>query len=109
MADEPGALVLKPLQSHRPTIMGRNHMVASGHYLATMAGMRLLEAGGNAIDAGVAAGICINVLQPDMTNFGGVAPIIIYLAERNEVVTISGLGRDRKSTRLNSSHLVISY
>src|SRR6266516_8011902 len=93
MPNDSDDLVLQPLQSHRPTIMGRNQMVASGHYLATMAGTRLLEAGGNAVDAGVAGGICINVLQPDMTNFGGVAPIIIYLADRNEVVTISGLGR----------------
>ena len=44
--------------------------------------MRILQQGGNAIDAGVAAGICINVIQPDLTNFGGVAPMIIYLAER---------------------------
>src|SRR6059036_3950245 len=93
MPNDPDDLVLKPLRSHRATIMGRNQMVASGHYLDSMAGFRLLEAGGNAVDAGVAAGICINVLQPDMTNFGGVAPIIIYLAERKEVVTISGLGR----------------
>jgi len=83
----------KPPKTHRPTIMGQSQMVASGHYLASMAGSRMLDAGGNAIDAGVAAGICINVLQPDMTNFGGVAPIIMYLAERNEVLTISGLGR----------------
>ena len=55
--------------------MGTNHMVAAGHYLAAEAGYRILEQGGNAIDAGVAAGIAINVLLPESTNFGGVAPL----------------------------------
>ena len=79
--------------SYRPPVMGFNHMVASGHYLATNAGSRVFEQGGNAIDAGVAAGLAINVVQPDSTSFGGVAPIIIYSARRGEVLTISGLGR----------------
>jgi gamma-glutamyltranspeptidase/glutathione hydrolase len=65
-----------------------------------MAGMRILESGGNVVDAGVATGLCINVLQPDLTNIGGVAPIILYLSRAKEVVTISGLGRwSRKATR----------
>ncbi len=81
------------IESMRPTYMGTTHMVAAGHYLAAEAGYRILEQGGNAIDAGVAAGIAINVLLPESTNFGGVAPIIIYLAESDSVVTISGLGR----------------
>jgi gamma-glutamyltranspeptidase/glutathione hydrolase len=67
-------------------------MISSGHYLATMAGLRMLELGGNAIDAGVAAGLAINVVQTDMTSLGGVAPIMVYLAETREVLTISGLG-----------------
>ncbi|PLZ02051.1 gamma-glutamyltransferase [Burkholderia sp. WAC0059] len=74
-------------------IASSKYSVATGHYLASEAGMRILRKGGNAIDAGVAAGICINVTQPDLTNLGGVAPIIIYLAKTQEVVTISGLGR----------------
>ena len=79
--------------SYRPTIMGTHAMVASGHYLATQAGARILARGGNAIDAGVAAGLCLTVLHIDMVNLAGVAPIIVYLAEEDRVVTISGLGR----------------
>jgi gamma-glutamyltranspeptidase/glutathione hydrolase len=79
--------------AYRPTIMGTNGMVASGHYLATLAGERVLARGGNAIDAGVAAGLCLTVLHIDMVNFAGVAPIIVYLAEEDRVLTISGLGR----------------
>jgi gamma-glutamyltranspeptidase/glutathione hydrolase len=67
-------------------------MVSAGHYLAAAAGYRILEAGGNAIDAGVATGLCINVTQPDLTNVGGVAPIILYRAQTRTVETISGLG-----------------
>lgn len=65
----------------------------TGHPLATLAAMRILDSGGNAVDAGVAAGLAISVLQPDVVQMGGVAPIILYRAETREVTTISGLGR----------------
>ena len=81
------------LETYRPPIMGMTHMVSAGHYLAAAAGYRILEEGGNAIDAGVASGIAINVTLPNATNFGGVAPIAIYHAASDSVVTISGLGR----------------
>jgi gamma-glutamyltranspeptidase/glutathione hydrolase len=80
------------MQAHRPTIMGTRHMVAACQYLAAEAGFRILEAGGNAIDAGVAGGIALGVVQPEYVNFAGVAPIIIYSADADRVVTIPGLG-----------------
>src|SRR5580704_1297704 len=78
--------------SHRPTIAVTQHAIAAGHYLASTAGFDILQAGGNAIDAGVAAGIALGVLQSDLVNVAGVAPIMIYLADKREVVTIAGLG-----------------
>ncbi|MEE8045434.1 MAG: gamma-glutamyltransferase family protein [Dehalococcoidia bacterium] len=81
------------IPSFRPTLMGGTHAVSTGHYLATAAGYRILEQGGNAIDAGVAAGISLNVVLPTMTSFGGVAPILIYSARQESVSSISGLGR----------------
>ena len=80
------------MKAHRPTIMGTRHMVAACQYLAAEAGFRVLEAGGNAIDAGVAAGIALGVVQPEYVNFAGVAPIIIYSAKENRIITIAGLG-----------------
>ena len=77
--------------SHRPTIHGTRHAVSAGHYLAAAAGFTILEAGGNAIDAGCAAGIALGVLQPDLVNVAGVAPIIIRLAD-GTVESIAGLG-----------------
>ena len=41
--------------SFRPTLVGRKQAVSSGHYLATLAAMRVLDRGGNAVDAGVTA------------------------------------------------------
>jgi gamma-glutamyltranspeptidase / glutathione hydrolase len=78
--------------AHRPAIAVTRHAIAAGHYLATTAGFDILQAGGNAIDAGVAAGIVLGVVQSDLVNVAGVAPIMIYLAEKGEVVTIAGLG-----------------
>ena len=80
------------MKAHRPTIMGTRYMVAACQYLAAEAGFRILETGGNAIDAGVAAGIALAVVQPEYVNFAGVAPIIIYSAADNRVFTIPGLG-----------------
>jgi gamma-glutamyltranspeptidase/glutathione hydrolase len=54
--------------------------------------MRILESGGNAIDAGVAAGICLNVLLPEMCGFGGIAPIMVYLADEDRVISLNGVG-----------------
>ena len=81
------------LRTYRPLISGRTHMAAAGHYLATAAAYRILEQGGNATDAGVAAGIALNVTLPQYTSFGGVAPIMIHDAARGETATIAGLGR----------------
>ncbi len=90
----------KGVLSYRFPARGSNHMVVAGHYLAAAAGLRILDQGGNAIDAGVASRIAVKVTMPHWTSFAGVAPIIIYLADKDEVVTISGLGRWPKSATL---------
>ncbi|MGH8666568.1 MAG: gamma-glutamyltransferase family protein [Burkholderiales bacterium] len=78
--------------SWRPTLAGRECAVASGHYLATLAAQRVLDAGGNAIDAGVTAAMALAVLQPDIVSFAGVAPTLIYLENEARVVSLAGLG-----------------
>src|SRR5947209_16156521 len=87
------------MKAHRPTIMGTRHMASATQYLAAEAGFKILEAGGNAIDAGVATGIALSVVQPEYVNFAGVAPIIIYSATEDRVVTIPGLGPWPKAIR----------
>lgn len=83
---------VRKMENKRMTIMGTRHVVAAGHYLAAHAAFEILEAGGNAIDAGVAAGLAIGVLQTEKVNIGGVAPQIIYTARDRKVRSIDGLG-----------------
>ncbi|MBT6095096.1 MAG: gamma-glutamyltransferase family protein [Rhodospirillaceae bacterium] len=77
---------------YRPDIIGSQYAVSAGHYLAAETGYEILKAGGNAIDAGVAAGLAIGVLQSDIVNIAGVAPTMIWLAEEQKLVNIDGLG-----------------
>jgi gamma-glutamyltranspeptidase/glutathione hydrolase len=67
-------------------------MAAAGHYAAAHAAFLVLEAGGNAVDAGVAGGLVLGVTQSDIVNFAGVAPIMIRMAQTGRVLTIDGLG-----------------
>ncbi len=87
-----GATVASSYTAGRAVIAARRHCVSTGHYLATQAAFQILEAGGNAIDAGVAASLVLGVVHSDQVNIAGVAPMIIWLADRNEMVTIDGLG-----------------
>ena len=80
------------MDGFRPLIRGQRHMVASGHYLATQAAFQILEAGGNAVDAGVAGGIALGVVHSQYVNVAGVAPIVVYLANERRVEVICGLG-----------------
>lgn len=79
-------------KTQRPEAMGTRHMVVSGHPYASQAGLQILEAGGNAVDAGVAVGLCINVLESEMTGFGGVAPALLRMADDGEVKAFVGVG-----------------
>jgi len=76
----------------RPVIMGTHGMVTSGHYLASRIGLHILEEGGNAVDAGVAMGFALAVLEPYIYGIGGEVPILIYLANEKRVVSLSGQG-----------------
>ena len=79
------------LLSHRPTILGSRFMVASTHYHASQAAARVFALGGNAIDAGVAAGLTLAVVEPHRASLGGVVPILIRTA-RGTTHCIAGLG-----------------
>jgi len=77
----------------RPVVRGRRGAVTSGHYLATAAGFRILEAGGNAVDAAAATCLCLNLLEPHMNGLGGEVPTLIYSAKERKAFAVSGMGR----------------
>jgi gamma-glutamyltranspeptidase / glutathione hydrolase len=76
----------------RPELKGNFGMVASTHWLASTTGMSVLEDGGNAFDAAVAAGFVLQVVEPHLNGPGGEVPIILYSAQRDEVVVVDGQG-----------------
>jgi gamma-glutamyltranspeptidase/glutathione hydrolase len=76
----------------RPELRGTFGMVASTHWLASAAGMAMLERGGNAFDAAVAAGLVLQVVEPHLNGPGGEVPIVLYSAERDEVLVVNGQG-----------------
>lgn len=67
-------------------------MVSSTHYLASMAGWRMLEIGGNAFDAAVATGLALQVVHPYQNGPGGDLPIVLYSAKKGRPEVICGQG-----------------
>src|SRR5688572_27722600 len=76
----------------RPVVLSDNGMIASGHVLASEAGLRVLKSGGNAIDAAVAAWAVQGLTEPEMAGLGGDMFMLIYLAKTGEVKFINGTG-----------------
>ena len=80
------------IEAMRPRFMGTHGVISTGHYLATMAGMDALKAGGNAFDAGVTAAMVVKVTKMGYAGWTGVAPLILYSANEDRVVTRVGAG-----------------
>jgi len=76
----------------RPEIAGSFGVVASTHWIASSVGMAVLERGGNAFDAAVAAGFTLQVAEPHLNGPGGDAPIIIHSARTQTQHVICGQG-----------------
>jgi gamma-glutamyltranspeptidase/glutathione hydrolase len=76
----------------RPELTGTFGMVASTHWLASASGLAVLERGGNAFDAAVAAGLVLQVVEPHLNGLGGEVPVLAHDAGRGETFVLCGQG-----------------
>jgi gamma-glutamyltranspeptidase / glutathione hydrolase len=76
----------------RPELRGSFGMVASSNWLASSVGMSVLERGGNAFDAAVAAGLTLQVVEPHLNGPGGDLPAIFWSASRGEAIVLCAQG-----------------
>lgn len=89
----PKPVISDNTRAGRSMAMGRNGMVASSHYLATQAGLEILQSGGTAMDAAVAVAAVLGVVEPAMIGIGGDAFFLYYDAKTREVYSYNGSGR----------------
>src|SRR5215468_9021896 len=96
-----GALIADPPEARvpaassfttRPQLAGTFGMVASTHWLGSAAGLAVLEKGGNAFDAAVAAGLVLQVVEPHLNGPGGEVPVIGFDAAQGETFVLDGQG-----------------
>src|SRR3954463_5437088 len=76
----------------RPELRGSFGAVASTHWVASAVGMAVLERGGNAFDAAIAAGFTLQVVEPHLNGPGGEVPALFYWVDRGEPLTLCGQG-----------------
>lgn len=79
--------------SRRTAVTSTGGMVASSQYLATQAGVSILQQGGNAVDAAVATAAALNVVEPMMTGLGGDLFALVYLHKSGELKALNASGR----------------
>ena len=80
------------IEPMRPDIFGTHGVVATGNYAATLVGIEEFKRGGNAFDVGVAAAMAVKATTFDIAGWSGVAPLILYSAAEDRVVTRIGAG-----------------
>jgi len=76
----------------RPLYMCTHGLVTSTHYLASQAGFHALKKGGNVVDAGATMWFSLTLLKPHLAGVAGEAPILLYLADEDDVIAINGQG-----------------
>ncbi|WP_018681037.1 gamma-glutamyltransferase family protein [Actinokineospora enzanensis] len=88
----------------KPELTGTTGGVATTHWLASAAGMRILADGGNAFDAAVAAGFVLQVVEPHFNGPGGDVSIVAHRAGRDDVQAICGQGPMPRAASIQAFH-----
>jgi gamma-glutamyltranspeptidase / glutathione hydrolase len=89
----------RPLLAHRPAVPGVHGLVTAGHPLAAVAGAQVLMKGGNAIDAAVAVGAALNMMEPQMNGVGGNGFMTIFDKKTNRVYSLAMTGATPKAIK----------
>ena len=90
---DPDAEVPFYAAASRPDVRGTRGAVSADHPLAAQVGLRVLQEGGNAVDAAVAMAAVLAVVRPHMNGVGGDAFVLVYEAATGEVHALNGSGR----------------
>lgn len=90
--------------AQRSVVMGTNGMVAASQPLATLAGCKILQKGGNAVDAAVAMVSTLSVVEPHSVGLGGDAFALIYIAKEKKLIGMNGSGRAPYQANLKWFH-----
>lgn len=88
----------------RPELVGDFGMAASTHWLASATGMSVLERGGNAADAAVAAALVLQVVEPHLNGPGGEVPILLWNDDDQRVSVICGQGVAPAAASISELH-----
>ncbi|MGH3497248.1 MAG: gamma-glutamyltransferase family protein [Nocardioidaceae bacterium] len=86
----------------RPELVGTHAMVSSTHWLASQSAMAILERGGNAFDAAVAAGLVLQVVEPHLNGPAGEVPIIAWDATTQRPFVVCGQGTAPRAATLSA-------
>lgn len=88
------------METGRSVTLARNGLVCSPHYLSAQAGIQMLQTGGNAIDAAIAANVVLNVVYPHCCGTGGDLFMMIYHAGSDVLYGLNGSGRSPRAASI---------
>src|SRR5689334_16653855 len=89
----------RPLSAYRPSVPGVHGLVTAGHPLAAMAGLQVLMKGGNAVDAAVAVGSTLNMMEPQMNGVGGNGFMTVFDKKSGRVYSLAMAGATPKAIK----------
>ena len=83
---------MKFTKAARPVVMGQNGVVSAGHPLGALSGVKILQEGGNAVDAALASAFVMSVVKPEASGPGGDLFALVYMKKAGRVVALNSSG-----------------